>query len=147
MTRKSTRNRQKMDSECTICINFSKNFPGEPPPRTPTCRRGISTSAYIQLRVKNHPASRISERSFEDKNYTQILGKNQHAIGKKLSQNAPFASIFLKKFPGEAPRTPTCGRGIPLPSPSPCGASRRFGYAPRQWTLWIRHWRLVKKRL
>ena len=36
---KSTRNRQKMDSECTICINFSKKFPGGGP-RTPACRRG-----------------------------------------------------------------------------------------------------------
>ena len=70
---KSTRNRQKMDSECTICIHFSKNFPGE------------------------------------------------------------------------APRTPTCGRGYPPPTPSPCGASRRFGYAPRQWTLWIRHWVCSKR--
>ena len=46
---------------------------------------------------------------------------------------------FSKIFPGEAPRTPTCRRGSPPPAPSPCGASRRFGYAPRQWTLWIRH--------
>ena len=35
---------------------------------------------------------------------------------------------FLKKFPGEAPRTPTCGRGLP---PPPFGASRlseAFGF-------------------
>ena len=44
--------------------------------------------------------------------------------------------LFLKKFPGEAPRTPTCGRGWPPPPPSPF---RRF--AP-QWSLRL-HWSLV----
>ena len=98
--------------------HFFKKFPVGAP-RSPTWRRGISTSASIQLRVKNYPASRISERSFEDKNYTQILGKNQHAIGKKLSQNAPFASIFLKISRGRPPGPPPAGGGYPLPHPPP----------------------------
>ena len=55
---------------------------------------------------------------------------------------------FLKKIPGEAPRTPTCGRGWPPPPPSPF---RRFApqwslrlhwslVPPRQWRFWIRPW-------
>ena len=73
-------------------------------------------------------------------------GSNQHELGKKWAQNAPFASIFQKFSRGRPPRTPTCRRGSPPPAPSPCGASRRFGYAPRQWTLWIRHWSPVLSR-
>ena len=138
-----------MDSECIICIHFSKkNFRGRPPDRT--CRRGISTPASIQPRVKNFPHHVYRSGALKTKITQKVLGKNQHAIGKKWTQNAPFASIFLKKFPGGGPRTPICERGIPPPAPSPYGASRRFGYAPpRQWTLWIRHWNkiFIKQRL
>ena len=110
----STRNRQKMDSECTICIYFFKKFPGGGP-WTPTCRRGISTPASIQLRVK------ICRKNFGGKINTQSAknGLRMHHF-----------HHFSKNFPGEAPRTPTCGRGFPPPTPSPCGALRRFGYAP-----------------
>ena len=53
-----------------------------------------------------------------------------------------------QNFQGETPRTPTCGRGLPPPPPSPF---RRFApqrslrlhwslVPPRQWRFWIRPW-------
>ena len=47
----------------------------------------------------------------------------------KMHSECTILMQFLKKFPGEAPRTPTCGRGWPPTPPSPF---RRF--AP-QWSL------------
>ena len=49
----------------------------------------------------------------------------------KMHSECTILMQFLKKFPGEAPRTPTCGRGDPLPHPPPFGASRlseAFGF-------------------
>ena len=64
----------------------------------------------------------------------------------KMYSECTILMQFLKKFPGEAPRTPTCGRGDPPPPPSPF---RRFApqwslrlhwslVPPRQWRFWIR---------
>ena len=97
---KSTPNRQKMDPECTICIHFPKKFPGGRPP-DPTCRRVISTPASIQLRVKILPhhvyRSGALKTKITPKKWWKKI-KTQSA--KKWTQNEPFASIFLKSFPG-----------------------------------------------
>ena len=42
----------------------------------------------------------------------------------KCTPNARFWCKFPKISPGETPRKPTCGRGGPLPHPSPFGAER-----------------------
>ena len=68
----------------------------------------------------------------------------------KMHSECTILMQFLKKIPGEAPRTPTCGRGWPPPPPSPF---RRFAPQwslrlhwslvpppPRQWRFWIRPW-------
>ena len=89
-----------MDSECNICVNFSKIFPGRP--WTPYCRKGASPPASIQLRVKILPHHVY--RSFEDKNHTKNLGRKINTQStKKWTQNAPFTSIFLKISRGRPP--------------------------------------------
>ena len=93
----STGNRQKMDSECTICIHFSKKFSGEAP--DPTCRRGISTTASIQLRICK---IRISERSFEDKKIHKNLGRGG-GINTQSAKNGlrkHHLHPFFQKIPG-----------------------------------------------
>ena len=92
-----------------------------------------------QLRWKFSRITYIGDRSFEGKNYTQVFWEKSTRTRQKMGSECTICVHFSKIFPGEAPRTPTCGRGYPPPALSPCGASRRFGYAPRQWTLWIRY--------
>ena len=46
-------------------------------------------------------------------------GSNQHELGKKWAQNAPFASIFQKFSRGRPPGPPPAGGGLPLPHPPP----------------------------
>ena len=68
----------------------------------------------------------------------------------KMHSECTILMHFLKKFPGEAPRPPTYGRGWPLHHPPPFGASRlseAFGFIGhlcppplRQWRFWIRPW-------
>ena len=69
----------------------------------------------------------------------------------KMHAECTILMQFLQKFPGEAPRTPTCGRGWPPPPPSPF---RRFApqwslrlhwslVPPRQWRFWIRPWNQI----
>ena len=93
---------------------FFSKFPGGGP-RTLTCRRGDIHSRIYTAKGKNSPASSISERSFEEKNYAKI----QHAIGKNWTQNAPFAFIFFSKFPRGRPPDPHLREGVPPPPPSP----------------------------
>ena len=107
---------------------FLKISRGRPP--DPHLQEGDIHSRSYTAKGKNSPASRISERSFEDKNYGKIWGGKSTCNRQKLDSECTICIHFSKKFPGEAPRTPTCGRGFPPPTPSPCGASRRFGYAP-----------------
>ena len=45
-------------------------------------------------------------------------------IYQNILQNAPFISIFSKKFLGEAPQTPTSRRGKPPPPTSPLASAR-----------------------
>ena len=78
---------------------------------------------------RKHSPSASSELWF----HIKFQCKKRVLITSKCTQNAPFWCNFSKKIPGEAPRTPTCGRGWP---PSPF---RRF--AP-QWSLRL-HWSLV----
>ena len=57
----------------------------------------ISPSRIYTAKGKNSPASRISEiGALKTKIIQTFGGGDQHAIGKKWTQNAPFASIFLK---------------------------------------------------
>ena len=109
-------------------------------PPDPHLQEGDIHSRIYTAKGKNSPASRTFRSGALKTKITQKNGgKNQHAIGKKMDSECTICIHFSKNFPGEAPRTPTCGRGVPPPALSPCGASRRFGYAPWQWTLWIRH--------
>ena len=96
---------------------FLKISRGRPP--DPHLKEGDIHSRSYTAKGKNSPASRISERSFEDKNYGKILGGNQHANGKSWTQNAPFASIFLKISRGRPAGPPPVGGGFPLPHPPP----------------------------
>ena len=110
-------------------------------PLDPHLQEGDIHSRIYTAKGKNLPHHLHVYRSgaLETKITQKFWGENQHAIGKKWTQNAPFASIFLKISRGRPPGPPPAGGGFPPPTPSPCGASRRFGYAPRQWTFWIRH--------
>ena len=63
-----------------------------------------------------------------------------------MGQNTLFGHVYLhqvhfskkKKNPWDAPPQPPHADGYPPSAPAPCGAPRRFGYAPppppRQWT-------------
>ena len=120
-----------MGSECTICVHFSKIFPGET--LDGLLQEGDDLLSRIYTaKGKNFPASRISEIGALKTKITQNFeGKNQQAIGKQLTQNAPFASIFLKKkFPGEAPGPPPAGGGYPLPHPLPVAIRADFVTPP-----------------
>ena len=99
-------NSAKMGSECTICIRFSKIFSGTP--RPPLLR--------------------------EDKNPPPPLA---FPLGEKIDTNSAKNGLrmhhlhpFFKKNSRGRPPGPPPDRGVPPPAPSPCGASRRFGYAP-----------------
>ena len=134
---------------------FFKNFLGETPtPPPPYCEKiknfpSLAFYDLLQLRWKFSHITYIQDQSFEGKNYTQFFGeKSTRTRQKKWAQNAPFDSIFQKFSRGRPPGPPPTGGGIPLPPPSPCGASHRLCYPPRQWTIWIRHclehdWKLL----
>ena len=79
-------------------------------------------------------------RSFECKKIHAICRiKNQHDLGEKWAQDAPFASIF-QKFSRGRPPDPHLQEGV---SPSRTLPLRRFApiwlRPPRQWTLWVSH--------
>ena len=122
-----------MGWECTICIRFSKIFSRRPLP-LPLLREDKklpSLALYdpLQLRWK---FSHVYRRSELWRKITYFLGKNQHKRGKKLAQNAPFASIF-HKFSQGVPPNPHLQEGIFLScTPSPPPPLRRF--AP----IWLR---------
>ena len=78
--KKSTRTRQKMGSECTICIHFSKIFSGRPRPPPPLLQEHKKLPSLVvydplQLSWKFSRNMYVEDRSFEGKNYTQFLGK------------------------------------------------------------------------
>ena len=127
---KSTRNRQKLDSECTICTHFSKNFSGEAP--DPHLQEGDIHFRSYTAKGKNSPASRISERSFEDKNYGKFFWGKSTCNRQKLDSECTICIHFSKNFPGEAPRTPTLPlrRFAPIwlrpPGSGPSGSATEF---------------------
>ena len=115
--KKSTRTRQKMGSECTICIHFSKIFSGRPrPPLLQEHKKLPSLVVYdpLQLSWKFSRNTYFEDRSFEGKNYTQFLGKKSTRTRQKLAQNAPFASIF-QKFSRWDPDPPPYCKSIKTP--------------------------------
>ena len=113
---------------------FFKNFLGEtrPPPYCESIKNSPLLAVYdpLQPSWKFSRNTYFEDRSFEGKNYIQFCGKKSTRTRQKMGSECTICIHFSKIFPGEAPRTPTCRRGSPPPAPSPCGASRRFGYAP-----------------
>ena len=116
---------------------FFKNLIGETPtpPPSPYSQRITNSPLLIYMILyswgENSPASRISKiGALKEKNYTQFLGEKSTRTRQKMGSEHTIGIHFFKNFPGGGPRTPTCGRRFPPPAPSPCGASRRFGYAP-----------------
>ena len=124
----------KMGSDCTSCFRFSKIFSGG------GGGGGFIWSSKAKVKILPHHVQCISKiGALKAKIAHKFFGKKSTRTRQKMGSECTICVHFSKVFPGEAPRTPTCGRGYPPPALSPCGASRRFGYAPRQWTLWIRH--------
>ena len=107
---KSARNGLRMHHLHPFFLKISRGGGGGGP-RTPTYRRGISTPASIQLRVKILPHHVYRSGALKTKITPRNWGQNQHAISKKWTQNAQFASILLKISRGEAPGPPPTGGG------------------------------------
>ena len=90
------------------------------------------------MKILPHYVYRTSE--LWGQNYTQFWGKNQHKHWQKMGAECTICIHFFKNFPGGGPRTPTCRWGYPPSAPSPCGASRRIGYAPGSgpWKMYLK---------
>ena len=66
-------------------------------PLDPHLQEGDIHSRIYTAKVKNSPHHDVYRSgAFKTKITQKFGGKNQHAIGKKWTWNAPFASIFLK---------------------------------------------------
>ena len=98
----------KMNLECTILMQISQNFE----------KRIISLVTHFLF---------FSYKVSVLKTCIDYL---------KMHSECTILMQISHNFPGEAPRTPTWGRGWPSPPPS---SFRR--HAP-QWSLWL-HWSLV----
>ena len=143
---KSTPTRQKWAQNApfaSVFQKFSRGTPTPPPPLLLRKDKKFPALAFPQqLRWKFSHITYIEDSRLEiwkQKLHTIFGEKIDTNLAKKMGSECTICIHFSKKFPGEGPGPPPAGRVIPLPHPTPCGASRRFGYAPRQWTLWIRH--------
>ena len=143
--KKSTRTRQKMDSECTICIHFSKIFSGRPRPPPPLLQEHKNPlfdciwPSTAKLKILPQYVCRRSEL-WGQKLHTifgEVINTNSAKNGLRMHHLHPF----FKKFPGGGPPgPPPAGGGLPLPHPPPAALRADLVTPPRQWTLWIRHW-------
>ena len=107
---KSTGNRQKWAKNAPFASVFSKIFSGRPRIPSPYYER-INSPLWLYMILYSSRITYVEDRSFEG-NFL-LREKNQHDLGKKWAQNAPFASIF-QKFPGGGPGPPPAGGGNPL---------------------------------
>ena len=119
---------------------FFKKFLGETPTPPPCCERiktplfGFIWSSTAKMKILPRCVYQRSEL-WRQKFHT-IFWKKINANSAKNGIRIHHLHPFFKKFPGEAPRTPTCGRGYPLPQHLP-EALRADLVTPRKWIL---HW-------
>ena len=95
----NTNSAKKMGSECNICIHFSNFFIRETPtPLLQEHKKLPSLAVYDPLQLSwKSPAIHISKiGALKAKITHNFWGRNQHELGKKWAQNAPFLSIFQK---------------------------------------------------
>ena len=121
-----------MGSECTICINFSKNFPGGGPPEPPPTGWGYPPPASSPCGASRGyvyaPGSGLSVSATVLWNH-RAIGFHKHVLFKFL----PFWCFNSDSGFGEPPPPPNPhlrDGGIPLPHHHPPAALRADLFTP-----------------
>ena len=103
-----------MGSECTICINFSKNFPGGGPPNPHLRDGGIPLPHPPPAALRADMFTPPAVDSLDPPLFFEITGSSVFTNTSCLSFCRFGASIVtvVSGSPPPPPRTPTCGTGV-----------------------------------